>query len=212
MAYGKVIVPLKAITKKKEKADKKLTWTLKFIKLFSGSKMRLTEDILLWYTAISNAVLLDFINKATRAAIFKLSPGFHSAQHRDTRRETRERFISRQIIRQNSSSDLYLDGLSVWRMIRLDGWSVSSINRAILKTQHCFSIHGQGKEVQWSLALEWAQWPILFLHNFGVQFIPFKWRKLKENYLKGKKDNLKVCMKPIAWGCKLWPRKKCLEE
>ena len=46
-------------------------------------------------------------------AIFKLSPGFHSAQHRDTRRETRERFISRQIIRQNSSSDLYLDGLSV---------------------------------------------------------------------------------------------------
>ena len=70
-------------------------------------------------TAISNAVLLDFINKATRAAIFKLSPGFHSAQHRDTRRETRERFISRQIIRQNSSSDLYLDGSSVWRMIRL---------------------------------------------------------------------------------------------
>ena len=93
---------------------------MKFIKLFSGSNMRLTEDILLWYTAISNAVLLDFINKATRAAIFKLSPGFHSAQHRDTRRETRERFISRQIIRQNSSSDLYLDGLSVWRMIRLD--------------------------------------------------------------------------------------------
>ena len=91
---------------------------MKFIKLFSGSNMRLTEDILLWYTAISNAVLLDFINKATRAAIFKLSPGFHSAQHRDTRRETRERFISRQIIRQNLSSDLYLDG-----------WSVSSINR-----------------------------------------------------------------------------------
>ena len=103
---------------------------MKFIKLFSGSNMRLTEDILLWYTAISNAVLLDFINKATRAAIFKLSPGFHSAQHRDTRRETRERFISRQIIRQNSSSDLYLDGLSVWRMIRLAEWSVSSINRA----------------------------------------------------------------------------------
>ena len=89
----------------------------------------LKADILLWYTAISNAVLLDFINKATRAAIFKLSPGFHSAQHRDTRRETRERFISRQIIRQNSSSDLYLDGLSVWRMICLDGWSASSINR-----------------------------------------------------------------------------------
>ena len=94
---------------------------MKFIKLFSGSNMRLTEDILLWYTAISNAVLLDFINKATRAAIFKLSPGFHSAQHWDICRETRERFISRQIIHQNSSSDLYLDGLliTVWRMIRL---------------------------------------------------------------------------------------------
>ena len=47
MAYGKVIVPLKAITKKKEKANKKLTWTLKFIKPFSGSNMRLTEVILL---------------------------------------------------------------------------------------------------------------------------------------------------------------------
>ena len=134
MAYGKVIVPLKAITKKKEKADKKLTWTLKFIKLFSGSNMRLTEDILLWYTAISNAVLLDFINKATRAAIFKLSPGFHSAQHRDTRRETRERFISRQIIRQNSSSDLYLD--AVWRMIRLDAWSVSMRCSNLLSDLH----------------------------------------------------------------------------
>ena len=33
-------------------------------------------------------------------------------------------------IRQNSSSDLYLDELSVWRIIRLDGEFVSSINSA----------------------------------------------------------------------------------
>ena len=31
---------------------------------------------------------------------------------------------------QNSSSDLYLDELSVWRIIRLDGKLVSSINSA----------------------------------------------------------------------------------
>ena len=29
---------------------------------------------------------------------------------------------------QNSSSDLYLDELSVWRIIRLDGWLVYSMN------------------------------------------------------------------------------------
>ena len=32
---------------------------------------------------------------------------------------------------QNSSSDLYLDELPVWRIIRIDGQLVSSINSAI---------------------------------------------------------------------------------
>ena len=38
--------------------------------------------------------------------------------------DSRSRFplkISRQIMEQNSSSDLYLDELSVWRIVRLDG-------------------------------------------------------------------------------------------
>ena len=103
MASGKVIVPSKAITKKKEKANKKLTWTDQdtdvFAEVIYDPQYRGSD-----YTVGG----LQYWN-----AIFKLSPDFHSAQHRDTRRETRKRFISRQIIRQNSSSDLYLDGLSV---------------------------------------------------------------------------------------------------
>ena len=77
------------------------------------------------------------------------------------------------------------------------------------RTWYCFSIHRPGEEVQWSLALEQVWWPILFLHNFGVQFIPFKLEKLKKN--KGR-EKLKACTMPVTWVFKLWPWKKWLKE
>ena len=56
-----------------------------------------------------------------------------------------------------------------------------------LRTGYCFSFHGPDNKVRWSLALEQAWRPIFFfLHNFGVQFLPFTFEK-KKNFFKGKK-------------------------
>ena len=78
------------------------------------------------------------------------------------------------------------------------------------RIQYCFSIHGLGKEVWWSFALERAQWLIL-LHNFGVQFISFKLGKLKLLWM-GEKVKLNVSTKAVTRGCKLWPLKEQFKE
>ena len=68
------------------------------------------------------------------------------------------KLISTQIIRQNSSSDLYLDKLSVWRIIRLDGYLVSSINSSIMITDHAQLIWGVRIQAQFfsiSIALKY---------------------------------------------------------
>ena len=78
------------------------------------------------------------------------------------------------------------------------------------RIQYCFSIHGLGKEVWWSFALERAQWFIL-LHNFGVQFISFKLGKLKLLWM-GEKVKLNVSTKAVTRGCKLWPLKEQFKE
>ena len=68
------------------------------------------------------------------------------------------KLISRQIIRQNSSSDLYLDKLSVWRIIRLDVYLVSTINSAIMITDHAQLIWGVPIQAQFfsiSIALKY---------------------------------------------------------
>ena len=38
-----------------------------------------------------------------------------------------------------------------------------------------FSINSPSKEAQWSLAIEWAQWPFFLIYfiNFGAQIVTF---------------------------------------
>ena len=49
-------------------------------------------------------------------------------------------------MKQNSSSDLYLDELPVWRIIRIDGQLVSSINSAIIVFER---LTGVNRPPQW---------------------------------------------------------------
>ena len=77
---------------------------------------------------------------------------------------------------------------------------------------YSFSIHRPGEEVQWSLALEQVWWPISFLHNFGVQFIPFKLGKLKKDYWKGKKNRTKSVHKACFLRVQIMTLKKWLKE
>lgn len=83
----------------------------------------------------------------------------------------RRRFIS--------TEDTYFHGDSLVSLLSIAGHILSrnqEIKHApIPRTRYYFSINGPGKKERLSLALERERWPIFFfVHNFGVQLIPFK--------------------------------------
>ena len=81
------------------------------------------------------------------------------------------------------------------------------------RTQYCFSIHGPCEEVQWSLTLEQACWPIFFVCIILVYNLsPLNWGNKKKFFEGKKKKKLKACTKPVTWGFKLWPWEEWLEK
>ena len=58
---------------------------------------------------------------------------------------------------------------------------IRRISARIPRTRYCFSINGPGKEVQWSVALERARWPIFFYCIILVyKLFPLNWTKLEK--------------------------------